>query len=121
MLRYYDPAFLDAMAASVCARVADFEDTHLASVLFAYASFGAAGPPDFLPTLAREVSRRRLGLEIILALLLDLVLLGTRPSSPLLTPAQRPRGEAVLCLPHSCHAFKRANPPYDPTGWACCR
>ncbi|GAQ86997.1 hypothetical protein KFL_003240180 [Klebsormidium nitens] len=93
MLRYFDPAFLDAMAASVCVRVAEFEDTHLASVLFAYASFGAAGPPDFLPTLAREVLRRlRTGAEFKRASLVNIawgfMVLGCYP--PALFAAMRP-------------------------------
>jgi hypothetical protein len=57
MLRYFDPAFMDAVANSTCEQLKSFEDVQIGNVLFAFATFGYSGPPDFLPTVAKEVGR----------------------------------------------------------------
>jgi hypothetical protein len=57
MLRYFDPAFMDAVANSMCKQLRSFEDVQIGNVLFAFATFGYSGPPDFLPTVAKEVGR----------------------------------------------------------------
>lgn len=57
MLRYFDPAFMDAVANSMCEQLRSFDDVQIGNVLFAFATFGYSGPPDFLPTVAKEVGR----------------------------------------------------------------